>query len=168
LGLKAYSAKLDIPDAPETKIFRAVEQVLRDDVKLAAVIRTWATWRGEDVDLIDFPSSVQCPFLRISPLPTASDRETEIQHKMPITIRLFLAVVGTNVDNIINFCGAVRHAIFPQNNIPLRDQVRSAIMLAGASIPVIRLNAYGMTTDEQGVPVMGAEGSIEFNTLIGT
>jgi hypothetical protein len=167
LGLKAYSAKLDLADAPETLVFRAVERVLRDDAGLA-IVRTWATWRGEDIDLIDFPSSTQCPFLRISPLPTASDRETEIQHKMPITIKLFLAVVGTNVDNIINLCGAVRVAIFPQNNIPLRDQVRSAIMLAGASIPVIRLNAYGMTTDEQGVPVMGAEGSIEFNTLIGT
>jgi hypothetical protein len=167
MGLKAYSAKLDLPDAPETKIFRAVEQVLRDDAGLA-IVRTWATWRGEDIDSIEFPSSVQCPFLRISPLPTASDRETEIQHKMPITIRLFLAIVGTNVDNIMNLCGAVRAALFPQDNPTLRDQVRSAIMLAGASIPVIRLNAYGMTTDEQGVPVMGAEGSIEFNTLIGT
>jgi hypothetical protein len=167
LGLKAYSAKLDLPDAPETLVFRAVERVLRDDAGLA-IVRTWATWRGEDIDLIDFPSSTQCPFLRISPLPTASERDTEITHKMPITIKLFLAVVGTNVDNIINLCGAVRVAIFPQNNIPLRDQVRSAIMLAGSSIPTVRLNAYGMTTDEQGVPVMGAEGSIEFNTQVGT
>lgn len=168
MGLKAYSAKLDLPDAPETLVFRAFETVLRDDRLLAAIVRTWSTWRGEDSDLIDAPSSVQCPFLQLAPWPTSSDRETEIQHQMPLTVRYRVAVVGTNADNLMNLNAAVRAAFFPQNNIPLRDQVRTMIMSAGASIPVIRLNAFGAYKDDSGVAVMAGEGSIEFRMLIDT
>jgi hypothetical protein len=167
LGLKAYSAKLDLADAPETLVFRAFEQVLRNDAALA-VVRIWSTWRGEDADLIEMPSSSQCPFLQLSPWPTSSDRETEIQHQMPLTVRLRLAVVGTNADNLINFCGAVRAAFFPQNDTVRRDRIQSLIMGAGASIPVIRLNAFGAYKDDSGVAVMMGEGSIEFRMLIGT
>jgi hypothetical protein len=155
--------------ATETKIFRAFDAVLRNDPMLSSLVQTWASWRGEDIDLIELPPvAAMCPFLRVSPWPTSSDLETEQQHKMPLTVRLELAVVGTNTDVLMNFCGQVRLALFPQDDPVRRDAVADSIRAAGATRPVVMLNAFGIIRDPDEVPILIGQGSIQFSTLVFT
>jgi hypothetical protein len=168
LGLKAYSAKLDLADAPETLAFRAFEQVLKDDEKLAAAVRTWSTFRGDDTDLVMVPVAAECPFVRLSGWPSESRWETERQHRMTLVVRIGIAVVGTNSDNLMNLSSAIRRALFPQDNTGLRDAIQAALMNAQVSRPEITLNAYGVQADKDGVPINMGEGTYQFVMLIGT
>ena len=158
------------PVAPETKIFRAAEAVFKGDPFLPSFVETWASWRGEDIDLVQLKdiSHTQCPFLRLSPYPVASDMETEISHRAPMMIRCEMAVVGTNSDVLMNFWHVVRRAIYPQNNTALRDDIMAVFHQFGAQRPVIKMNAYGAWQDKDEWPILAAEGSIQFYIEIPT
>jgi len=159
------------PDAHETRVFRAVEAVLKGDPILPAYVQTWSTWRGDRTDEIKFPQDITatlCPFLRLSPFPVASGMATEIEHLSPLMVQVELAIVGTNTDLLMNFFGAVRAAVWPQNNVVLRDNVMATIQLAKATRGEIKLPAYGAFRDPEDIPILVAQGSIQFNLLVST
>src|SRR5205814_1784378 len=111
------------------------------------------------VDMLMFPEDIMhtlCPFLRISPFPVASNQETETQHRMPLMVRIEVAIVGTNTDVLMNFYHAVRSAIYPQNNVALRDGIRSMMHTAGSSWGETKLPAYGAFRDRDDIPFLAA------------
>jgi hypothetical protein len=156
------------PGSRQKLIFRTYEKVLRNDSVLSACVHTWATWRGEDVDMIDGDkvTDAMCPMLRISPWPVQSERYTERQHRMPMSMHIQLFVVGTNADFLLDFSAAVHHAIDPQDDDAQLKRVQAMFSEINWTVPTTRMNAYGAWSNVDGIPIMGAEGSVEFNTLI--
>lgn len=157
------------PVAPETKVFRAVENVFRSDPRLPGFVQTWSTWRGEDIDMLLFPDDINhvlCPFLRISPFPIQADQATEIEHQSDLQVRVELAVATTNTDVIMSFWELLRRAVWPLNNTMLRDSVMSRIQLAGGARGVYSLPAYSAVVDAEKIPILVAQGFFRFRMLI--
>jgi hypothetical protein len=152
----------------QTLLFRTCERVLRNDPEVSAGVRTWATWRGEDIDLIDGDqvTDAMCPMLRLSPWPVESERYTERQHRMPMNVRFQLFIASANADAIIDFSAAVWHAFDPQDDHPRLLAVQAMFSEINWTIPTLRMNAYGAWGNLKGFSIAGAEGAIVFNTLI--
>ncbi len=159
--------KLAGPQDQLVAIFRAVEQVLRNDPAFSSACNTFLAWTGTALDASD-PELGFCPFCRISPAPVASDWATETQHKMPIGITVELAVAGNNFDNLGNFWGLLRNALWPQNNPTLRATVQSSLMAAGVTRPVIRQAAFGSAGSKDDGFMLVGMGTIQFNSLVMT
>lgn len=153
------------PQAQETKIFRAFCKVLRNDPILSAATETFLDWSGTEGDTWE-PSWGLCPYLRVSPFPTQSDWVTEKQHSSPTTVHLEVATQGTDFDQIGNYWGLIRAALFPQNNPTQRDLVIATLQTAGVTRPTIRLSAFGQQTDDKNQVILVARGSIEFGSLV--
>ncbi len=158
---------LQIPRSIETACFRAICQVLRNDSVLGPATNTFVSWTDSDQDLYD-PAWALCPWLKVSPFPTASDWITESQHSSPITLRVQLAVRGLNVDNLLNYFGAVRNAIFPQSSIAALNAVQQVLMGAGILKPTITLAGYGHSVDDEGLRILIADATIRFALFVGT
>ncbi len=110
------SPKLKLPNTAEQVAFRAVDQILRSDPVLQTTVKAWRSWQGAPEDILA-PTFETCPYLRISPRPEASRWETEQQHRMPLNIMLEAAVAGSDTDQIMNFWGAIRTALYPNNTV---------------------------------------------------
>jgi hypothetical protein len=104
--------RLQIPDCVETCTFRAIESVLKNDRVLAPLIRHFSALRDEDADFVP-PAWNLCPYLSLSVSPITADWITEGQHTAGFSINFLMAVPGTNIDNLFNFWGVIRRAIFP-------------------------------------------------------
>src|SRR5580765_6845557 len=114
MGLKT-THDLNLPDCEETLAFRALETVLKNDGLFSRTINKFSAWRGEDLDAMELSFSM-CPYLAIGPAAQESDWVTESQHSMPMYVRFLIAVKGTKYDNLANFWGIIRSAIFPFDN----------------------------------------------------
>ncbi len=161
---------LDLIQAIETRAFRAVERVLKNDHVLSRVVNKFVAWRGEDLDVQELQYSF-CPWLKISPWPAESHWVTEIQHDMPIVIRIQAAVRGTKFDNLANFWNAIRLAIFPADITKaheVQDVLRGAPTNDVVTRPEILLSAYGVITDETGLRMLIADGTVRFGLLVKT
>jgi hypothetical protein len=158
---------LDLPTCTEVRVFRAFERVLRTDPILSSLSITWITWRGSSDDLWT-PEFNLCPFVRIAPANMSYAPITEKQHITPMSIQLLIATAGTNIDEIGNLYGAVRNALFPQNNPTLRDRVSSTLDAAGATRPVLRMGSFTLSAETDRAPLLIGIGSIDFNVLIDT
>jgi hypothetical protein len=160
---------LKIPVAPETNAFRAVEGVLANDQVLRTTVNAngFISWTGEAKDLME-PVFAICPYLAISPNPEASEWQTEQQHRMPMSVNFIIATAGTNVDNLINFWGVIRTALFPPSTSD-RSAVMAALQGAGVSKPILRMGGYGVKTEEKGsMPILVGRASLSLVMLINT
>jgi hypothetical protein len=158
------------PESDETIVFRTYEKVLKIDPVLSACVERWSTWRDEPIDLLDGDqiTAAYCPMLRLSPWPADSERYTEVQHRAPLVIRQQLFVTGTNADVIMNFSAAVRYALFPHRDHPRKLRVQEMFSQINWKIPVVRMGAFGAWSNREGMPIMGAEGTVEFAMLVFT
>jgi hypothetical protein len=158
--------QLRLPDCPETVAFRTVDRMLRSDPLLSTTVKAWRSWRGEPEDILD-PTFATCPYIRISPVPEVSMRQTEEQHRMPLDIRIQAAVGGSDFNQLANFWGSIRTALYPTN--PTR---RTTIlnMANGASIArsQMTLNGYGVKIDDAGLRMMIAQGTLQVILLVMT
>jgi hypothetical protein len=111
MSLKS-APRLQVPDCVETGSFRAIESVLRNDRVLGPLLNHFAALRDEDADFLP-PTYDRCPYLALSVSPITSDWVTEGQHAGGFSLNCLMAVRGTNIDNLFNFWGVVRRAIFP-------------------------------------------------------
>jgi hypothetical protein len=108
----------DFPTGREMGAFRAVEEILREDPVLAPRVRTWSTWRGEQVDTMPLVPAM-CPYLQMSPVMFPDEPMGEGAHKANFGIRMRLAVDGVVAEDIVNFWSAVRGAVVRRK--PFRD-----------------------------------------------
>jgi hypothetical protein len=158
----------------ETRAFRAIEQVLKNDPILMRAVNKFVAWRGEDDDMYGVEKDITatiCPFLKISPWPSQSAWITEGQHSMDFIVRIQVAVVGTKFDNLSNFWGAIRNAIFPQSSIAASNAVEAILRGPNqdqVTRPTITMSAYGVTADDVGARLLIADGTIKFGLLVNT
>lgn len=111
-------SKLALPAGAETVAFRAFDLVLRTDPTLSRVVKTWSSWKGEPLDAVA-PCPATCPFIQIAPRPAGASWEAEGLHREPLYVSVFVAVTGTDVDELLNLWAAIRSAVFPRD--PDRD-----------------------------------------------
>jgi hypothetical protein len=158
--------QLKLPNSAEQIAFRTVDQMLRSDPVLSTTVKAWRSWRGEANDILD-PTFATCPYVRISPVPEVSLRQTETQHKMPLDVRIQAAVGGSDFDQLTNFWGAIRTALYPTN--PAR---RTAILNMANAAYITRsqmtLNGYGVRVEESGLRMMIAQGTLQLILLVMT
>lgn len=161
--------RLSLPDSEETIAFRAVEAALKDDPTLNAVTRLFLAWRGDIEDLWE-PTVTTCPFLRISPGGAGSAWATERQHLSPIAITIEAAVVGSDSDQITNYWGAIRRALFPQTTV-LGLALEAKLTAAGIAKGTLTEPAFGVVSvgETSGGPrITLATGRLECKLLITT
>jgi hypothetical protein len=158
--------KLKLPNSPEQVAFRLVEQILRSDPLLSTTMRTLRAWRGEadDVQQVSF---ALCPFVRISPWAEPSTRRTETQHYMPMDIRIDISVGGSDFDQLFNFWGTVRTAIFPIVE-PRRTQILDMSNAAEITRSQMIANGYKGETDNEGLRILSARGILQLILLVRT
>jgi hypothetical protein len=158
--------KLKLPNSPEQIAFRLVEQILRSDPLLSTTMRTLRCWQGDSSD-IQGPTFATCPFVRLSPSPEASARRTEIQHQMPLDVGIEVAVAGTDYDQLANFWGAVRSAIFP-----IVEPRRTAVLTMSNTAKVTRsqmiMNGYRWKPEGEGIRLLYAQGTLQLILLVQT
>ena len=151
---------IDIPMPVQVRAFRGFEQILRSDPVLSQIVRTWVTFRGEAVDMME-PIAELCPYVRLSPLPVTSDWSTEKSHDMPMSIRIFTAVATTNFDEIGKLWAAIHTAVFPQDDEARRRQSIDALSFNMVGKPTLKLAAFAPWRMDNGMPMLVSEGSIE-------
>jgi hypothetical protein len=176
--MKLNYPKLPLPDAPETIAFRVIDNILRSDDTISNLCNgnpgLYISWRGDAEDTFD-PSVATCPFLRISPGGLGSSWETEGQHRMPMSIAIEAAVVGSDFDQIGNFWGAIRSALFPprpgsDGTTARSDWVKAQTKAANISRGILTAPAYSIKADENtaGPRITRADGTLELVLLIST
>ena len=168
--MKLNYPHLDLPDSEESVAFDAIEQILTTDPALSSVTQLFVAWRGDVEDLWE-PTVSTCPFLRISPGGMASGWEQEGAHKMPMSIAIEAAVVGSDRRQIMNYWGAIRRALWPQGDAVRRDANR--IITQGANIcrPILTAPSYGcieIGEAKGGSRITLASGTLELVLLINT
>lgn len=155
-------SRLDLPDAEETVAFRAFENVLRTDPVLSRVVKTWSSWRGEPVDLLD-PVPAMCPIIKLAFKPAGASWETEGLHKEPLYVGVTAAVAGLDCDQLVNLWAAIRRAVFPAD--PERDLFVQKALRTEARIkkPTIIAPAFELfSSDKNASPnMMVVRGLIE-------
>jgi hypothetical protein len=110
-----------LPDVAETRAFRAVCRVLRNDPTLRAVGLKFRDWQDTPKDVA--PVAIdEMPLLELTPsvLPGGWWSEGEQQTNLDVDGLFYLP--GTHADNVTNFLGAIRAAMWPT------DPARRAIV----------------------------------------
>lgn len=114
--------RLELPDAPETTLYRAIVKVLRNDPTLSRIGVTFGTWEDSPEDMRDITASL-CPYIELSPAPGNTGWSEENQHRTDFNIDILLTVAGSCADDLLNLWGAVRSALFPPDGSAQRDAV---------------------------------------------
>jgi hypothetical protein len=154
------SPSLQLKPAPELLVFRAFEQVLKNDPVVGRHINTLIAWHDEDKDLWE-PSWSLCPYIRLMPYPIESDMITEEQHAMPLLIDITVAVQGIAFENISGFWAAIRNALIP-------EAIKEYLVNVGVTRPVWMLNGYGFKFEDAGTRISIAQGRLRLGMLITT
>jgi hypothetical protein len=158
--------KLAIPDVEETIAFRAVDSILRTDPTLQRVVKTWASWKGETADVFG-PTPATCPTIGLAPKPNSSKWEAEGMHAMPFNVVITAAVNGSDVDQLMNFWGHIRRALWPSD--PARElAIQTRIAEARITRPTMTMQGYGSQLQKDGGRILAAQGTLNLLLLIGT
>jgi hypothetical protein len=160
------SPKLKLPNSREQVAFRAVEQLLKSDPLLSVTVKAWRSWKGEQEDIAP-PTFSTCPYVRLTPLPEVSERRTEIEHMMPLDIQIVIAVAGSDFDQLTNFWGAIRSAVYPTVE-PRRTLALDMSNDATITRSQMTMNAIAVKVEDQGLRMIVAKGTLQIILLIRT
>jgi len=154
--------ELPLPDAEETIAFRAVAAVLRDDSTLQACNVTFRAWEGNVGDL-DEPAVANCPYMRLTPAAGNSGWINEGQHELSLDVTIEAAVVGSDVDQLLNLWAAIRRALWPGRTIEARDARRQQMRTARILRPTLTRPAFQVVVDDKdaGVRIATAAGTLK-------
>jgi hypothetical protein len=158
--------KLAIPDVEETIAFRCIDSILRTDPTIKRIVKDFGSWTGEASDIFG-PTPATCPNLMLTPRANGSKWETEGQHAMPFSIIVMVAVNGTNIDQLLNFWGCIRRALWP-SDMERMEAIHAKMAEAKIIRPTITMNAFAPFRTKDGGRVWIAEGSINLLLHINT
>jgi hypothetical protein len=158
--------KIALPDVEETIAFRTVDTILRGDPTLQRVTKCFNSFRGDSTDVMG-PTPATCPYLQIAPQAIASRWEAESMHNMPLGVTISAAVNGSNVDQIMNYWGFVRRALWPSD--PERVvSIETLAAQAGTTRPAMTMQGYGSKLLPDGGRILVAVGTLNLLLLINT
>jgi hypothetical protein len=157
--------RLDVPVFQHTSIFRAVDLVLRNDPTFGRACNTFLAWTGSADDTKD-PALSLCPYCRISPIPASSSMATERQHTAPLAVAIEAAVQGTDFDQLGNFWGLIWAVFFDMSDMARFNGVVAILQAAGVTRPVMTMQGFGYTVDNENNYMLVGRGTIMFNSLL--
>ena len=158
--------KIALPDVEETIAFRTVDTILRGDPTLQRVVKCWNSFRGDSTDTMG-PTPATCPYLQLAPVAMASKWEAESQHNMPMGVRIAVAVNGSNVDQIMNFWGFIRRALWPGD--PERElAIQTLAAQARITRPTLTAQGYVWQVQPDGGRILMGVGTLNLLLLINT
>lgn len=117
-----------LTDAKRMQLFRAVEQVIRDDPTLSKVVKTWRSFEGHPDDWTP-PTPDQCPWVRLKYLAAANRPAGSVRSMIPIVIQVEVAVAGSLQNDIVNLWEAIEDSLFtfkPYRGTTVKDFLRKA------------------------------------------
>jgi hypothetical protein len=158
--------KIGLPDVEETIAFRTVDRILRQDPTLQRVTRAYCSFRGDATDTTS-PTPASCPYLQIAPRPTASRWEAESMHNMPFNIAIAAAVNGSDVDQLMNYWGFIRRALWPKDPARLLA-IQTQTAEARITRPTLIMQGYGSQLQSDGGRILVAQGTLNILLLIDT
>lgn len=139
------------PDSPEAVVWDKFKTVLTSDAVLKAGVKDWRVLDGRGHDAEDWPppEPAGLPALRVTPQLGVSQWASESQHEVRLPIAFDMAVPGTEAADLMNFWGAIRSAVFPQ------DPTRRDYVNAQLDYATLRAEVKG--TAMEPVPTEGGE-----------
>jgi hypothetical protein len=134
------------PESQESRAFRAIEAILREDPSLIEAGVAFRTWNGDQADSRPIATG-ECPLLRMIAVAKPAQNFTLATNKSHIGIRLELYVAGTILEDIMGFWAAVRLAL-TRSKVFRNTTVECYLRLAcGSYILEVLQPAYGSWTD---------------------
>lgn len=113
--MPARFGKLPLDDSPRTRVFRCIDDMLRDDPTVKRLFNrpgSFCSWRGEPKDKQPFAQDT-APAIRISPRPESEMMWFPGYTRGWLTIRIELLVNGLCVDDVENIHYALVQALGP-------------------------------------------------------
>lgn len=148
--------RLDLTPSPHRLVYRAVEQVLRNDATLRATVRTWSTWSGSHLDRVS-PGLNSCPFVQLAPMAGPDEFYGPSGMVSTLSVHVGVATAGTNADDLFDLYQAIRRALYPAD-ASARSAIRKALVAAGAlhdDEPAFTQGRFGLTLDDDGAFLVG-------------
>lgn len=142
-----------LPRGKRSQLFRAVEDILRDNDDLARTVKTWRSYEGQADDLVD-PTPDQCPWVRLHlekrPI-TPSGEEGMI---VEVGVVIELATAGTCQDDILDLWEAIEVAlsvISTHRGVSVRDWLRDHAIEGPDGSPRPREGGYEFRFEEPAI-----------------
>jgi len=143
-------ANLDLKRGVRSKVFRAIETVLRADPVLDRTIRTWVTWDGTNPSQsADLPG--MCPILRLEPSVGPMGWFDPSSQFGPLVIRVGMVVQSYHAEDYLDLWEAIEGALYPEGNWEAQQRIRNALADLGAEIGQVEFSLPATTPDPRGV-----------------
>jgi hypothetical protein len=128
---------LDLEDGPRTRVFRQLEQILRNDATLRRVIgKNWKTFSGDPGDAIPFPVAA-CPWIVMSRIPGAENFWSPDAMTGELSILLAIGIKGFCEDDADNLYTAIQRAIYPVGDQSAKLANVQLLQKAGAHTGIV-------------------------------
>lgn len=128
---------LDLPDGPRTRVFRALETMLRGDATLQRILgRSWKTYSGDPGDAVPF-AIASCPWLVMSRVPGPEEFWTPEAMTGDMFVMLMIGCRGFCEDDPDNLYTAIQRAIYPPGNQAAKLANVQLLQAAGAHTGIV-------------------------------
>jgi hypothetical protein len=132
--------KLDLDDSPRTKVFRAIDGILRADPTLKRLFAKpcqFRSWQGTPDDAKPFTTDL-APAIRLTPLPGGPPDVwySPDARQGTLAIRVELYLKGSNLDDLHNVWYAVKRALYTTSAAGLQA-IANTLQAAGADTGMV-------------------------------
>ncbi len=150
---------LALPKASKTAVYRAMEQLVRDNPTIGRIIKpsSFRTWSGKPDDAKEFTFAI-APAMRWTPQPGPEDFRTPSMQVGPLFINCEVLLKGTNVDDLTNFWWALECVFYPGAIAVLaagNNSVIQTLITAGAHTGLVLFTQPGFDPSPDGVWLAG-------------
>ena len=129
-------AVLDLPQTPRDAVFRAMEQILRNNTVFQRIVKptSFRTWHGSPEDAQEFTFEI-APAMRWTPMNTGEQFRTPDTMSGDLLINCEILLQGSNVRDMMNFWWMIAKAFYPGGTScqgPNTNQINQTLQQAGA------------------------------------
>lgn len=159
---KSRYGSLALPDVPPVTLFRAIDDILRADPTIKAVIKgpeSFRSWQGKPSDKNEL-AVTQAPAIRLSIASGREDYWYPGSSKANLRIQVEALVTGTCSDDVHNLFGAIRRALTPQPQTALLA-LHQKLKAAGAATGLVFFVWPQVATNDADAGFQLAIGGIE-------
>lgn len=113
-----YGNLKGLDDSPRTKVFRAIDDLLRNDPTIRNIITkpgSFRSWQGDTNDKADFGLS-QAPAIRLTPQPEPEQWWYPATTKGFLTITFEVITPGLAIDDVDNLVYAMHRVLVPHSD----------------------------------------------------
>jgi len=131
-------ATLNLPTSPRTGVFRAIDQILRNDPVLKSLFDTFISWQGDPQDGREL-TKTNAPAIRITPANGPETWKFPESFTGKLYINYELIVDGFDYDDLLNVQWAIERAIYPADD-SAKQAIVATLQQAGAYTGLIEFS----------------------------